>query len=84
MEVQLFIGPLISAIIGAIVSAYSVYVAVTNRLTKTEVMIDNLRKQVEKHNNMIERTIKLESETSAQWRRIDETRGRLDRLEEKL
>lgn len=80
---QSLIAPLASAVFGAIMSAFGVYVAVTNRLTKTETLIDELRKNVEKHNNLVERTIKLEAETAAQWRRIDETRERVDRLEQK-
>ena len=81
---QAIVGPLVSAVIGAIGAAVGVYVAVTNRLTRTETLIDELRKNVEKHNNLIERMVKVESETNAQWRRIDEHKDRLDRLEERL
>ena len=58
---QALVAPIASGIIGAIVSAFGVYVAITNRLTRLETMIDQLRQDVEKHNSMIERTYKLEA-----------------------
>lgn len=58
---EVFLAPIASGIVGAIVSAFGVYVAITNRLTRLETMIDQLRMDVEKHNSMIERTYKLEA-----------------------
>lgn len=61
---EIFIAPVISAIFSAFISAFSVYVAITNRLTKTETMIEQLRSDVERHNHTIERTYDLEARVS--------------------
>ena len=61
---EVFIAPIISAIFSAFISAFSVYVAITNRLTKTETMIEQLRSDVERHNHMVERTYALEARVS--------------------
>ena len=58
---QALIGPIASGIIGAIISAFGVYVAITNRLTRTETLIEQLSERVDKHNDIIERTYKLEA-----------------------
>ena len=68
---QALIAPLASGIIGAIVSAFGVYVAITNRLTRTETLIEQLSERVEKHNQMVERTYKLESDSAALAARIE-------------
>lgn len=61
---EVFIAPIISAIFSAVISACGVYVAITNRLTKTETMIEQLRLDVERHNHMVERTYALEARVS--------------------
>ena len=58
---QALIAPIASGIVGAIISAFGVYVAITNRLTRIETLIDQLRQDVEKHNTIVERTYKLEA-----------------------
>lgn len=65
MDLSIFASPIASGIVGAVLSAVGVYVAITNRLTKTETLIADLTKQVEKHNNVIERTYKLEGRVDA-------------------
>ena len=65
MDLSIFAAPVASGIVGAVLSAVGVYVAITNRLTKTETLIADLTKQVEKHNNVIERTYKLEGRVDA-------------------
>ena len=59
---EAFIAPIASGIVGAIISAFGVYVAITNRLTKLETLIDQLRDEVERHNAIVERTYKLEAD----------------------
>lgn len=49
----------------------------SNQLTALTVKLDELKSDVSKHNQLIERTYKLETETKAQWNRIDELRGEL-------
>lgn len=65
MDLSIFAAPIASGLVGAVLSAVGVYVAITNRLTKTETLIADLTKQVEKHNNVIERTYKLEGRVDA-------------------
>lgn len=65
MDLSIFAAPICSGLVGAVFSAVGVYVAITNRLTKTETLIADLTKQVEKHNNVIERTYKLEGRVDA-------------------
>lgn len=76
-----FIGPIASGIVSAIVASFGCYVAITNRLTRLETLIEHLRKDTEKHNDVIERTYKLESDQATQWRRHDELTARVERLE---
>lgn len=46
----------------------------SNQITALSVKLDELKTDVAKHNQLIERTYKLENETTAQWKRIDEIR----------
>lgn len=79
---QSLIGPIASGIIGAIISAFGVYVAITNRLTRTETLIEQLSERVDKHNEIIERTYKLEADSATSWKRYDELTARVERLEQ--
>lgn len=79
---QALIGPIASGIIGAIISAFGVYVAITNRLTRTETLIEQLSDRVDKHNDIIERTYKLEADSATSWKRYDELTARVERLEQ--
>ena len=76
MDASIFVAPIASAIVAAGFSAFGVYVAITNRLTKLETLIETLRAEVEKHNSVIERTYKVEQD-------ITNIYHRLDRIEER-
>ena len=65
MDASILIAPVCSGLVGAVFSAVGVYVAITNRLTKTETLISELSARVEKHNNVIERTYRLEGRVDA-------------------
>ena len=80
---QALVAPIASGIVGAVVSAFGVYVAITNRLTKLETLIDQLRDEVEKHNAIVERTYKLEADSATSWKRYDELTARVERLEQR-
>lgn len=80
---QALAGPFVSALLGALASAVGVYVAVTNRLTRTETLIEVLAEKVERHNNLVERMAIVEQDNRSQWARIDELRGHVDRLEQR-
>ena len=70
-----------SGAVSAILAAFGCYVALTNRLTKLETMIEALTKTVEKHNQVVERTYILERDMQTAWRRIDEARDEIKELE---
>ena len=68
MELMPLVGPVLTAVI----TAGGVYAAITNRLTRLETLIEQLRQEVEKHNQVIERTYKLETEVTNLYHRYDE------------
>lgn len=80
---QSLIGPIASGIISALIATIGVYVAMTNRLTRLETLIDQLRAETEKHNQILERTYRLEADMATSWKRYDELTGRIERLESK-
>lgn len=80
---QALIGPIVSGVISALIAAVGVYVAIVTRLTRLETMIDNLREETAKHNQVIERTYKLEADSATSWKRYDELTARIERLESK-
>lgn len=76
MDPSIIVAPIVSALVAAGFSAFGVYVAITNRLTKLETLIDTLKSEVEKHNSLVERTYKAEQD-------ITNIYYRLDRLDER-
>ena len=82
--IELDIALLVSPLFSALLAAFGIYVALTNRLTKLETLMQSLKSDVEKHNQLVERTYKLESDQETQWHRHDELRERVDRLEDKI
>ena len=72
-----FIPALASGAVSAALAAFGCYVALTNRLTKLETLIENLAKTVEKHNEVVERTFKLESDLRTAFKHIDLMRDEL-------
>lgn len=89
LDATALIAPVVSAVIVAIGCAFTL----SNNNAKTEAKmeerfkainyrIDLLAKQVEKHNSIVERTFKLESDMLTQWRRHDELKERVERLED--
>lgn len=73
------IGPIASGVISAIVAAVGCYVAMTNRLTRLETMIADLRADVERHNAIVERTYKAEQDIANIYYRVDRIEGRCER-----
>lgn len=70
MDITPYLGPIVTALI----AFGATYAAFSARLTKLETMIDDLRRDVEKHNSVVERTFKLESEVENLYHRYDELR----------
>lgn len=73
---------LLVSCLGPVVAIIGVYVAMSNRLTALETKMDSLSSKVEKHNHVVERTYKIETEMETAWRRHDELKERVDRLED--
>ena len=75
-------GPIVSALLSAASAAGGVYAAITNRLSVLETKMDALSEEVEKHNSVIERTYRLETDAATAWKRHDELADRVERLED--
>lgn len=77
IELSTLITPIFSALLGAGSAAIGVYVAMSNRLSVLETKMDNLAASVEKHNGVIERTFKAESEINNLYHRIDDVKDEI-------
>ena len=84
--------PYIGTIVTVVIAVVSGYVAISSRITKLETLIadnekmtrlqiDNLRRDVEKHNNGMERIYELEQDTAVQEQRITANEARIKKLE---
>ena len=88
MDLTPYLGTIV-AIVGGI---FGVYVAISSKLTKLETLIEdnqrlyqtelaNLRRDVEKHNQTIERTYELEQTSAVHEQRITANEARIKKLE---
>lgn len=82
LDATTLIVPALSALLSAASAAGGVYVAISNRLSVLETKMDALSDKVEKHNSVIERTYKLETDAATAWKRHDELADRVERLED--
>lgn len=69
------ISPYLGTIVTVLIAVASVYAAISSRLTKTETLIADLRRDVEKHNQVVERTYKLEVEVDNLYHRYAELKS---------
>lgn len=76
MEWTTLIGPVLTAVI----TGGGVYAAITNRLTRLETLIENLRAEVERHNRVVERTYQLESNQGSIFHQLDEIKGEIKEM----
>lgn len=81
-DVAALIVPALSALLSAASAAGGVYAAISNRLSVLETKMDALSDKVERHNSVIERTYKLETDAATAWKRHDELADRVERLED--
>lgn len=72
--------PFVAPLVTALIAAGGTYAAVSAKLARLEQSITDLRRDVEKHNQVIERTFKLERDTKTAFFRIDELRDDLREL----
>lgn len=91
MDITPFISPLVTIAL-AVVTAYIATNASNNhkfeelRVQNAEqtALLKALKEQVEKHNGVIERTFKLESDMHTAYKRIDELKERDEKIEAKM
>ena len=76
--------PYIGTIVTIALAFVGFYGMVSTRLARTEQKIDDLSATVEKHNNVVERTAKLESDLHTAFHHIDTLRERDDKIEERI
>lgn len=74
---------IIIALIGIVPSVLVAIVSIISNNAIIKVKIDELEKQVNKHNQIVERTYTLERDLATYWSKYDEIRSRVDRLENK-
>lgn len=78
------ITPYIGTIATVIIAFLSFYGMMASRFSRMEEKVDNLVKQVEKHNNVVERTAKVEGDLNTAFKRIDELKARDDKIEGRI
>lgn len=74
-------------VIALITSASSLLVAVVSVIMNNRILgykVDELKKQVEKHNQVVEKVALLQQETSTQWKRLDELRKDVEELKKEV
>ena len=74
---------IIVALIGIIPAVFVAIVSIVSNNQIVKVKIEELTKKVEKHNQIVERTYKLESDITTAFTKLDENRARIERLENK-
>lgn len=74
---------IIVALIGIVPALFVSIVSIVSNNQIVKVKIEELTKKVEKHNQIVERTYKLESDITTAFTKLDENRSRIERLENK-
>lgn len=78
------ITPYVGTIATVVIAFLGFYGAMTSRLTRMETKMDELAKQVEKHNNIVEKVYTHDRDIKTAFNRIDELKERDERLEQKI
>ena len=78
------ISPYIGTIITVAIAFLSFYGAMASRFSRMEEKVDNLAKEVEKHNSVVERTAVNERDIKTAFNQLDTLRERDERLEAKI
>ena len=88
------ITPYVGSIVTVVIAIVGGYVAMKNannekfnelsiQIATITTKVDDLRRDVEKHNDVVERTAKLESDLHTAFKHIDEHRSEIKQLDEK-
>lgn len=72
---QVIVTAIITALVASVGTGFGIYMGLSNRLSVLETLMTDLRADVEKHNSVVERVYKLESDNNTLWKRMDEVRG---------
>ncbi len=78
------ISPYVGTIVTVIIAFLSFYGMMAARFSRMEEKVDNLTTQVEKHNNVVERTVVLERDMKTAFVRIDELKDQDEKIESKI
>lgn len=89
------VSPYIGSIVTVIIAILGFYGMITTRMTRMETKVDDmkdhidakvedLKEQVEKHNNVVERTFGIERDLNTAFKRIDELKERDEKIEQKI
>lgn len=74
---------IISSFIGSGSTVIVALIAIISNNQVIKVKIEELEKKQDKHNKLIERTYKLESDMATVWKRYDDMSDRIERVEGK-
>lgn len=67
--------PYIGTIVTVVIAVVSVYAGFTARIAKLEALIGELEKKIDRHNQIVERTYKLEGDVDNLFHRYEEIRS---------
>lgn len=71
----------LSVIVAIVGGLAGIYAAFSAKFARLETLITDLRRDVEKHNGVIERTYELEQRTAVHEQRIEASEARIKKLE---
>lgn len=74
---------IIVALIGAVPSILIAVFSIISNNAIIKVKLEELEKHVNKHNQVVERTYKVERDLATYWSKYDELARRIDQLEHK-
>lgn len=74
---------IINSLIGIVPAVLVAVVSIISNNQIVKVKIEELEKKVDKHNQIVERTYKLESDVKTVFNKLDEERQRIERLEDR-
>lgn len=75
---------LLVALIGIIPSIIVAIVSVISNNAIVKVKLEEIEKQINKHNQLIERIYTLDRDLATYWSKYDELKARVAKLEEKI
>lgn len=82
MDPSPYIQTILSGAITAALGAFTCYVAMTNRLTKLETLLDQLSYTVKNLNDMGARIARIESDIKSAFTSINDVKHRIEKLED--